>query len=114
MTYSWQVEKLYDIATNAIRSVQSREKMLLGSRSSINPLSGHQEPHETCSPPATENSIPHGAAAYDWQHNSMCASSAISVFDFANRYLAIFATFRGGKHPYLKPYMRILCQLDLP
>ncbi len=29
-----------------------------------------------------------------------------------NKYLAIFSLFRGGEHPFLRPYMQMLCALD--
>lgn len=33
--------------------------------------------------------------------------------DFVNRFLAIFASFRGGKHIYLRRYVQKLCELSL-
>lgn len=32
--------------------------------------------------------------------------------DLLNRYLAVFAAFKGGKHPFLRPYVHKLCKLD--
>jgi hypothetical protein len=31
-----------------------------------------------------------------------------SAKEMLNGYLALFASFRRGKHPFLKPYMRLL------
>ena len=31
-----------------------------------------------------------------------------------NEFLALFARFRSGKHPFLEPYMRLLSEVDFP
>jgi hypothetical protein len=31
-----------------------------------------------------------------------------------NKYLALFATFRAGRHEFLRPYMRLLLSVDFP
>lgn len=36
-----------------------------------------------------------------------------SLGDFVNRFLAVFAVFRRGKHRFLKPYMKKLCELNI-
>jgi hypothetical protein len=116
LTYVLQVEKMYDIATSAIRVARPKEDMLSRSQSqpSHGPFACHQDSFEPCSPPTTEEGRVYESATYDCQHDKVTTSPAISVSDFANRFLVTFATFRGGKHPYFKPYMRLICELDLP
>lgn len=36
-----------------------------------------------------------------------------SSYDFMNRFLVIFAQIRGGKHPFLQPYLQKLCKLGI-
>jgi len=35
-----------------------------------------------------------------------------SLGDLVNRFLVVFAVFRRGKHRFLKPYMKKLCELN--
>ncbi|SPO04564.1 uncharacterized protein DNG_07249 [Cephalotrichum gorgonifer] len=36
----------------------------------------------------------------------------VAIRRLLNKYLAIFSLFRGGEHPFLRPYMQMLCVLD--
>ncbi|KAH7070005.1 hypothetical protein BKA63DRAFT_519949 [Paraphoma chrysanthemicola] len=104
------MEKLYDIVTCAIRTSRSSG---CSTEESLSPSFPYQDRGfvESWSPPSEPNG---GTAAFEWQQHERPTTSGMSVSEFANRYLAIFARFRGGNHPYLKPYMRLLCELDLP
>ncbi|KAL5376274.1 hypothetical protein DPSP01_010624 [Paraphaeosphaeria sporulosa] len=101
------VEKLYDIASNAIRVVKNHEAATLGDVPSTSPADLGLAP-ESPRLDGTQRSTVDGS----WNPDLASTSTALSLDDFANRFLAIFAKFRGGKHPYLMPYMRMLCETD--
>ncbi|USP77948.1 hypothetical protein yc1106_05222 [Curvularia clavata] len=107
------VEKLYDIITSAIKATQSAE--IIPERPHLHSAAFNQDedairtwPLGTIVDPAPTDED--GSLWHDEMTHSI---STPCLTDIANRFLVIFASFRGGKHPYLKPYMRMLCDLDL-
>ncbi|EUC34073.1 hypothetical protein COCCADRAFT_36229 [Bipolaris zeicola 26-R-13] len=107
------VEKLYDIVTSAIKATQPMEV-------------GSAMPHLASAALGSDRDVilswPVGSVIEPalnegegsaWDEEIVYPKSTPCLADFVNRFLVIFASFRGGKHPYLRPFMRMLCDLEL-
>lgn len=107
------VEKLYDIVTSAITATQPT-----GFGPAMPHLSsapGIQDRNAVLAWPVgsvIEPALNQGEGS-TWDEEIVCPKITPCLADFVNRFLVVFASFRGGKHPYLRPYMRMLCDLDL-
>lgn len=109
----FKVEKLYDIVTSAIKATQPMEV-------------GSAMPHLASAALGSDRDVilswPVGSVIEPalnegegsaWDEEIVYPKSTPCLADFVNRFLVIFASFRGGKHPYLRPFMRMLCDLEL-
>ncbi|ENH99498.1 hypothetical protein COCC4DRAFT_66376 [Bipolaris maydis ATCC 48331] len=109
------VEKLYDIVTSAIKATQPTELGPAMPHLSSSAAPG-QDREAVLSWPVVgsviEPALNEGERS-TWHEEIVCPKSTPRLADFVNRFLVIFSSFRGGKHPYLKPYMRMLYELDL-
>lgn len=106
-----KVEKLYDIVTSAIKAAQPTEA-ITSRRHLYSPVTNQQVVELWPLGTANEPSLGDEDANF-WSEENVSLKSSPCFTDTVNRFLVIFASFRGGKHPFLKPYMRMLCDLDL-
>ncbi|KAL0931320.1 C6 transcription factor [Colletotrichum truncatum] len=115
------VEKLYDIASNCVQVAQSfplREEEFkdsgrffdvhdLESESNVASTNGTVCPVSLVGGSNWTNQL--NGAELDWT-----ATKPTQVEEVLNRFLALFSLFRKGKHPFLKPFMGLMANLDNP
>lgn len=92
-----QVEKLSDLATCAAQQVNIYSPIHeLPIQSDLNNLdpNGIQPQQDSPTSTSSSGSVNNGAE------------------EILNGYLSLFASFRRGRHPFLKPYMRLLLLRD--
>jgi hypothetical protein len=118
------VEKLYDIATSAIHTLAMLRQAAVVSVSipdapvmepSSSDLDTVRFQPEVVDMAASRDHSSQYCQVYEAaaENSSPTETAGVLSCDFVNRFLAIFASFRGGKHMYLRRYVQKLCELSL-
>lgn len=132
-----QTEKLYDIINGAVGVLQRRKDISSASASSTTQglgttgSGGNSSTHDSAAllrhGQSEVQASPFESAGADdaedlappsfFSSTGCCDNDQQPVYgsppaDLLNRYLAVFAAFKGGKHPFLRPYVHKLCKLD--
>jgi hypothetical protein len=118
MYCSWsKAEKLYDIATSAMHTLAKARQhaaVPIPDVPDTEPSCTDLELVEVQTVDISELNV-HSSQTYQVYEETAANTSTVGVLpcDFINRFLAIFASFRGGNHVYLRRYVQKLCELSL-
>uniref|UniRef100_A0A0D2YFI6 Zn(2)-C6 fungal-type domain-containing protein n=1 Tax=Fusarium oxysporum (strain Fo5176) TaxID=660025 RepID=A0A0D2YFI6_FUSOF len=111
-------EKLYEIAVNLTQVAQA---CILDAEEVQSPMSSGLPDVLSLDIPNDANSVSSSSDQMSWtaqmpsvEEFGPPGSRANRVTAIQNKFLALFALFRGGNHPYLKPFMDILSAVNYP
>ncbi|KAE9581887.1 hypothetical protein CGMCC3_g2170 [Colletotrichum fructicola] len=112
-------EKLYDIASNCVRIAQTFPANGGAFAGDFGiPTSDHDSCATSMSGTLDSSSSASDPSGWVTQMPTIemdwAASRTAQVMEILNRFLALFALFRKGKHPFLKPFVQLMAGLDFP
>lgn len=112
-------EKLYDIASNCVRIAQTFPANGGAFAGDFGiPTSDHDSCATSISGTLDSSSSASDPSGWVTQMPTIemdwAASRTAQVMEILNRFLALFALFRKGKHPFLKPFVQLMAGLEFP